>query len=107
MLRGTFYGRGVTSDPNRPERPRLRLRQPRYSRFLATGVAAGLLVALVVSRLVPADARYSRASVLLYVGLLAALVGALLGGLLAVLLERGDRSGEAGGRRDLRRARRR
>ena len=62
-----------------------RRREPRYPLFLATGAAAGVLVAAVIALLVVSPQTYSRATVFGYLAVSLGLLGTLLGGLAAVL----------------------
>lgn len=63
-------------------------REPRYARFLVTGVVVGLVAAVVVAVGADAGARFSQLQVLGYLSLTLGLVGGLLGGVLAVVLAR-------------------
>jgi hypothetical protein len=92
---GRGYRRGVsdqpdlpTSDESLPGRDRLRVRRsPRYGRFLLTGAAVGVLVALGLSLTGPVEAGSSRGALVGYLALLLGLLGGVLGGLTAVVLE--------------------
>lgn len=62
-------------------------RSPRIGVFLTLGIVLGVLAAVVITLLVPADSQYSTGQVLGYVVLLTAPVGAVLGGIVAVALD--------------------
>lgn len=63
-------------------------RAPRYRAFVLTGAVAGVLVALVLTRVFPETGQFSARAVLGYLGVGLGLIGAVLGGLLAVFVER-------------------
>ena len=62
-------------------------RSPRIGVLLALGVVLGVLAAVVITLLVPADSRYSTGQVLGYIVLLTAPAGAVLGGVVAIALD--------------------
>lgn len=77
-----------------PERPAPQPRQvelrraPRYRAFVLTGALAGVLAALVVSRLTADDPQFSAGSILGYLAVILGLIGGVLGGGVAILVER-------------------
>jgi NhaP-type Na+/H+ or K+/H+ antiporter len=71
-----------------PERREVRLRRsPKVGVFLTAGVLLGVVVAVLITLLTPADGRYPTSQVLGFLVLLCAPIGAALGGLVAVLLD--------------------
>ena len=66
--------------------PETRRRLPRYSAFLVSGAAVGLVAALVLA-LGPGSAVDDRTRLIAYLGALLGGIGALLGGLVAVLID--------------------
>ncbi|HET6825838.1 MAG TPA: hypothetical protein VFH64_07925 [Amnibacterium sp.] len=71
-----------------PDRRTVRVRRsPRIGVFLTLGVLAGVVVAVLVALLTPADGRYPTGQVLGFLALICAPVGAALGGLVAVALD--------------------
>jgi hypothetical protein len=74
------------SEPSRP-----RSRQPRYGRFIVTGVALAAVVAAVVSAVAGDTGDYTRNQLFLYLLMAFGLVGGLAGGAVAVLLDGGFR----------------
>jgi hypothetical protein len=75
----------AVSDPVRRE-VRVR-RSPRVGVFLTVGVLAGVVVAVLITLLTPADGQYPTSQVLGFLVLLCAPIGAALGGLVAVVLD--------------------
>ena len=67
-----------------------RRRAPRYRAFVGVGVAAGVLVALVLTFTRP-ETEYGYPAVFGYTAVVCGLLGALLGGLVAVVLDRRGR----------------
>jgi hypothetical protein len=63
-----------------------RHRNPRYGRFLLTGVVLGGLVAAIVAATAGDPGDYSRNQLFLYLLMAFGLIGGLLGGAVAVLL---------------------
>lgn len=68
----------------------IRPRTPRYRAFAGTGVAVGLVLAVVLGRFLPPGAAVSTRTALAYLAVFLGAVGALLGLGVAVLLERGQ-----------------
>ena len=66
--------------------PETRRRLPRYSAFLVSGAAVGLVAALILA-LGPGAGVDDQPRLLAYLGALLGGLGALLGGLVAVLIE--------------------
>ena len=66
--------------------PETRRRPPRYSAYLASGAAGGLVAALILA-LGPGAGVDDQPRLLAYLGALLGGIGALLGGLVAVLIE--------------------
>ncbi|SDQ86784.1 hypothetical protein [Quadrisphaera sp. DSM 44207] len=73
--------------PGEPVRRGRIRREPRYGRFVAVGVLAGLLAALVLTFSQP-EGEYSYGTVLGYLCVVLGLGGGLLGALAAVLAAR-------------------
>lgn len=72
---------------------RHRRNAPKYTAFIGTGVAIGVLIALAATFLIqvtpkPGEEPYSLQSVFGYTGLVLGLIGGLLGGLVAVIVDR-------------------
>lgn len=64
-------------------------RAPRYRRFVQVGVLLGVLVAIVLVLVLPAqEGSVGRATVVVFVAGAGALVGALLGAVVALLVDR-------------------
>jgi NhaP-type Na+/H+ or K+/H+ antiporter len=71
-----------------PERHEVRVRRsPKVGVFLTVGVLLGVVVAVLITLLTPADGRYPTSQVLGFLVLLCAPIGAALAGLVAVLLD--------------------
>lgn len=79
---------GVSEQQHGPVRQARLRRAPRYEVFVGVGVAAGVLVALVIGLSGPDDAEFGRAKLIGYLGIGLGLLGALVGGLVAVGIER-------------------
>jgi hypothetical protein len=79
----------AATQPAAPEPRQVRLRRaPRYRAFVLTGVMAGVLVALVVSRLTADAPEFSSGSILGYLAVILGLIGGVLGAGVAILVER-------------------
>jgi hypothetical protein len=63
-------------------------RAPRYPAFILAGVAAGVLVALVLTFAFPENAEYDRGQVFGFLLLWAGAIGAAVGGVVALLVDR-------------------
>jgi hypothetical protein len=63
-------------------------RAPRYPAFILAGVAAGVLVALVLTFAFPENADYDRGQVFGFLLLWAGAIGAAVGGVVALLVDR-------------------
>lgn len=87
---GTPEAAGPAEAPGAPEIVRIHVRRaPRYRAFVLTGVALGLLVAVVLAFGLPlASNRYTVNRIMVYFGLAFGLVGGLLGVAAALLVER-------------------
>jgi NhaP-type Na+/H+ or K+/H+ antiporter len=71
-----------------PDRHAVRVRRsPKIGVFLTLGVLIGVVVAVLIALLTPADGQYPTSQVLGFMVLICAPVGAALGGLLAVALD--------------------
>lgn len=71
-----------------PDRRAVRVRRsPRIGVFLTLGVLVGVVVAVLIALLTPADGQYPTTQVLGFLVLIFAPVGAALGGLVAVALD--------------------
>lgn len=71
-----------------PDRHAVRVRRsPKIGVFLTLGVLIGVVVAVLIALLTPADGRYPTSQVLGFMVLICAPVGAALGGLVAVALD--------------------
>ncbi len=71
-----------------PDRRTVRLRRsPRIGVFLTLGVLVGVVVAVLIALLTPADGQYPTSQVLGFMVLICAPVGAAVGGLIAVALD--------------------
>jgi NhaP-type Na+/H+ or K+/H+ antiporter len=71
-----------------PDRHAVRVRRsPKIGVFLTLGVLIGVVVAVLIALLTPADGRYPTSQVLGFMVLICAPIGAALGGLLAVALD--------------------
>jgi hypothetical protein len=77
------------SEQQSDEPPRIPVRRaPRYSAFLLTGAALGVLVALVAAMSGPAGQDVSRGALLGYLVVLLGLLGGLAGGVVALVVDR-------------------
>lgn len=63
-------------------------RAPRYPAFILAGVAAGILVALVLTFAFPENAEFDRGQVFGFLLLWAGAIGAAVGGVVALLVDR-------------------
>lgn len=63
-------------------------RAPRYPAFILAGLAAGVLVALVLTFAFPENAEYDRGQVFGFLLLWAGAIGAAVGGVVALLVDR-------------------
>ena len=73
------------SDPDR--RPVRVRRAPKVSVFLVAGLLVGIVAALIIVVVTPADGQYPTSQVLGFLVLLLAPIGAVLGGVVAVVLD--------------------
>lgn len=78
----------MNSEQHSPERREITVRRaPRFVPFLALGVIAGFIAALVVAYAGPADATYTRGATLGFFTIMFAIPGVGLGALVALLLD--------------------
>ena len=78
----------MNSEQHSPERREITIRRaPRFVPFLALGVIAGFIAALVVAYAGPADPTYTREATLGFFTVMFAIPGVWLGALAALLLD--------------------
>ncbi|MBP3035296.1 hypothetical protein J2M53_03365 [Arthrobacter sp. zg-ZUI100] len=78
----------MNSEQHSPERREITIRRaPRFVPFLALGVIAGFIAALVVAYAGPADPTYTREATLGFFTMMFAIPGVCLGALAALLLD--------------------
>lgn len=78
----------MNSEQHSPERREITIRRaPRFVPFLALGVIAGFIAALVVAYTGPADPTYTREATLGFFTMMFAIPGACIGALVALLLD--------------------
>ena len=78
----------MSSEQHSPERREITVRRaPRFIPFLALGVIAGFIAALVVAYAGPADPTYTRGATLGFFTVMFAIPGVCLGALVALLLD--------------------
>jgi H+/Cl- antiporter ClcA len=63
-------------------------RAPKYLPFVLVGAVVGLIIALVVTSLYPADPTVGLAAILGYFGIIGFAIGALIGAIVALVLDR-------------------
>ncbi|WP_342023651.1 hypothetical protein AAE021_17995 [Arthrobacter citreus] len=78
----------MSSEQHSPERREITVRRaPRFIPFLALGVIAGFIAALVVAYAGPADPTYTRGATLGFFTIMFAIPGVCVGALVALLLD--------------------
>ena len=78
----------MSSEQHSPERREITVRRaPRFIPFLALGVIAGFIAALVVAYAGPADPNYTRGATLGFFTIMFSIPGVCLGAVAALLLD--------------------